>query len=63
MKISKDLESQGNQCHSILGGRRSPKSKNPGHPGLPMGAAAMAYALWTRHLRYNPRNPKWPGRG
>lgn len=33
-----------------------------GHPGLPMGAAAMAYALWTRHLRHNPRNPRWPGR-
>jgi transketolase len=35
---------------------------NSGHPGLPMGAAAMAYALWTRHLRHNPLNPKWPGR-
>ena len=35
---------------------------NSGHPGLPMGAAAMAYALWTRHLRHNPRNPHWPGR-
>ena len=35
---------------------------NSGHPGLPMGAAAMAYTLWTRHLRYNPRNPNWPGR-
>ena len=35
---------------------------NSGHPGLPMGAAAMAYTIWTRHLRFNPRNPKWPGR-
>lgn len=35
---------------------------NSGHPGLPMGAAAMAFTLWTRHLRHNPRNPKWPGR-
>lgn len=35
---------------------------NSGHPGLPMGAAAMAYTLWTRHLRHNPRNPKWAGR-
>ena len=33
-----------------------------GHPGLPMGAAAMAYTLWSRHLRFNPRNPQWPGR-
>jgi transketolase len=32
---------------------------NSGHPGLPMGAAAMAYVLWTRHLRFNPRNPHW----
>src|SRR5512135_817980 len=30
-----------------------------GHPGLPMGAAAMAFALWTRHLRFNPHNPSW----
>jgi transketolase len=35
---------------------------NSGHPGLPMGAAAMAFTLWTRHLRHNPRNPKWFGR-
>ncbi len=35
---------------------------NSGHPGLPMGAAAMAYVLWTRHLRFNPRNPRWPDR-
>jgi transketolase len=33
-----------------------------GHPGLPLGAAPMAYALWTRFLRHNPRNPKWQGR-
>ncbi len=35
---------------------------NSGHPGLPMGAAAIAYTLWTRHLRHNPRNPHWPAR-
>ncbi len=33
-----------------------------GHPGMPMGAAAMAYALWMRHLRHNPRDPQWPNR-
>src|ERR1700740_1745344 len=32
---------------------------NSGHPGLPMGAAAMAYILWTRFLRHNPANPRW----
>src|ERR1700740_3108969 len=35
---------------------------NSGHPGMPMGMAEVAYALWTRHLRHNPANPKWPGR-
>ncbi len=35
---------------------------NSGHPGLPMGTAAIAFTLWTRHLRHNPRNPKWAGR-
>lgn len=33
-----------------------------GHPGLPMGAAAFAYSLWTRHMRFNPANPDWPNR-
>lgn len=33
-----------------------------GHPGMPMGAAAMAYVLWTRFLRHNPINPKWADR-
>ncbi len=35
---------------------------NSGHPGLPMGAAAMAYTLWTNHLRHHPANPKWINR-
>ena len=35
---------------------------NSGHPGLPMGAAAMAYVLWTRFLRHSPSNPGWPDR-
>jgi len=33
-----------------------------GHPGLPLGAAPMAYVLWTRFLRHNPLNPKWENR-
>ncbi len=33
-----------------------------GHPGLPLGAAPMAYVLWTRFLRHNPRDPSWPNR-
>jgi len=35
---------------------------NSGHPGLPMGAAPMAYVLWQRHLRHNPRDPHWSDR-
>jgi transketolase len=35
---------------------------NSGHPGLPMGAAPMAYLLWTRYLKHSPSNPRWPDR-
>jgi transketolase len=35
---------------------------NSGHPGLPLGAAPMAYVLWQRHLRHNPKDPHWPDR-
>ena len=35
---------------------------NSGHPGLPLGCAPMAHALWSRHLRYDPAAPHWPDR-
>ncbi len=35
---------------------------NSGHPGLPLGAAPMAYVLWSRFLRFNPKDPHWPDR-
>ncbi len=35
---------------------------NSGHPGLPLGAAPMAYVLWQNHLRHNPRDPGWADR-
>ncbi|HEX8025403.1 MAG TPA: hypothetical protein VF484_04275, partial [Candidatus Limnocylindrales bacterium] len=35
---------------------------NSGHPGAPMGAAPMAYVLWTRFLRHSPADPGWPDR-
>jgi len=38
------------------------EAANSGHPGLPLGAAPMAYVLWQRHLRLNPRDPDWPDR-
>lgn len=35
---------------------------NSGHPGMPMGMADIAVALWSRHLKHNPANPQWPDR-
>jgi transketolase, bacterial and yeast len=35
---------------------------NSGHPGLPLGAAAMAYEVWAKQMKHNPANPKWPNR-
>src|SRR5216110_795108 len=35
---------------------------NSGHPGLPLGAAPMAYVLWTRQLKHHPANPTWADR-
>src|SRR5512136_1439613 len=61
MKITRDFENKAINTIRFLAADAVEKA-NSGHPGLPMGAAAMAYTLWTRHLRFNPRNPKWPGR-
>ena len=38
------------------------EAANSGHPGMPMGAAAVAYVLWTKFLKHNPSNPQWPNR-
>jgi transketolase len=38
------------------------EAANSGHPGLPMGAAPMAYTLWAHHMNHNPANPKWINR-
>ena len=38
------------------------QAANSGHPGMPMGMADIAVALWTRHLRHNPANPRWSNR-
>jgi transketolase len=35
---------------------------NSGHPGLPLGSAAMAYELWAKHMKHNPANPNWSNR-
>ena len=38
------------------------QAANSGHPGMPLGAAPMAYVLWTEFLKHNPRDPHWPDR-
>src|SRR5689334_22111777 len=38
------------------------QNANSGHPGMPLGAAAMAYVLWTKFLKHNPHDPHWPDR-
>src|SRR5215470_5120626 len=38
------------------------QNANSGHPGMPMGAAAMAYTLWMKQMKFNPKNPSWADR-
>ncbi len=38
------------------------QNANSGHPGLPMGTAAIAYTIWTKHLKFDPKNPDWADR-
>jgi len=59
--MSSDLQTRSINALRFLSADGVQKA-NSGHPGLPMGGAAMAYTIWTRHLRHNPRNPKWAGR-
>ena len=35
---------------------------NSGHPGMPLGCAPIAYMLYSKHMRHNPKNPKWLNR-
>ncbi len=57
----KDLDARCVNTIRILSAEAVQKA-NSGHPGMPMGAATMAYVLWTRFLKHNPRNPQWPDR-
>jgi transketolase len=61
MDTAGDLQNRAINTIRFLSADAVQKAKS-GHPGLPMGAAALAFALWTRHLRFNPKNPKWPDR-
>ena len=59
--MSKELDELCINTIRMLSADAVEKAKS-GHPGLPMGAAAFAYTLWTRHLRFNPENPGWLNR-
>jgi transketolase len=61
MHISSDLQSRAINTLRFLSADAVQKA-NSGHPGLPMGAAAMAYTIWTRHLKHNPHNTRWANR-
>jgi transketolase len=61
MKETKALQELALNTIRFLAADSVQKAKS-GHPGLPMGAATLAYAIWTRHLRHNPVNPQWPDR-
>jgi transketolase len=61
MQETTDLQNRAINAIRFLSADGVQKAKS-GHPGLPMGAAALAYTLWTRHLRFNPADPAWPGR-
>jgi transketolase len=55
---NQNLESRAINCIRFLAAD-AVQTANSGHPGMPMGAAAMAYALWTRHLKFDPKDPEW----
>ena len=55
---SKDIQEKAINTIRFLSADGVQQAKS-GHPGLPMGTAAIAYTLWTRHLKINPQNPKW----
>lgn len=61
MTISKELQEKAINTLRFLSADAIQKA-NSGHPGLPMGTASLAYTIWTRHLRHNPKNPNWINR-
>ena len=61
MLPSKELEQKAINTLRFLSADAVQKAES-GHPGLPMGAAAMAYTLWTLHLRHSPTHPNWANR-
>lgn len=56
-----DIETKSVNAIRILAADAVQKA-NSGHPGMPLGAAAMAYELWANHMKHNPKNPDWVNR-
>ncbi|MCP5095113.1 MAG: transketolase [Chloroflexi bacterium] len=61
LSIDVNLETAAINAIRLLSADAIQQAKS-GHPGLPMGTAAIAYTIWTRHLRHNPANPSWVNR-
>jgi transketolase len=61
MPDKKELEKKCIDTIRFLAADAIEKAKS-GHPGMPLGAAAAAFTLWTKHLKHNPKNPQWPDR-
>jgi transketolase len=61
MVLARDIKTKAIHTIRFLAADAVQKAES-GHPGLPMGAAAIAYTLWMRHLRFNPQNPRFPDR-
>lgn len=61
MQLTPDFEEKAINTIRFLSADGVQKA-NSGHPGLPMGAAVLAYVIWTRFLKHNPANPAWPDR-
>ena len=61
MPDKKELEKKCIDTIRFLATDAIEKAKS-GHPGMPLGAAAAAYTIWTKHLKHNPKNTRWPDR-
>lgn len=59
--MNRQLEQQSVNAIRVLAADAIEKAHS-GHPGLPLGAAAMAYELWANHMNHNPADPKWENR-
>ena len=61
MSSKNEVEKKCIDTNRFLAADAIEKAKS-GHPGMPLGAAAAAFTLWTKHLKHNPKNPQWPDR-